>query len=294
MPMSPKQVWRLLKESFAEWNQDKASRLAAALAYYTVFSISPLLVLVIAIAGIFFDRAAAQQQIMNQVRSLMGPQGAEFIRTALENSSQPGSNSSLIATVVSLILLIVGATGVFVQLQDALNTVWNVEERPEEGFMAMLRKRILSFGMVLVIGFLLLVSLVVSALIAGFASGLNQTLPGMDTVVQVVNFALSFGITTLLFALIYKYLPDVEIAWRDVWFGAAVTALLFSLGKLLIGIYLGQSSFGSSYGAAGSVIIVLFWVFYSTQILFLGAEITQVFSRRFGSRIRPDQHAIRQ
>lgn len=292
--MSPKQVWRLLKESFQEWNQDKASRLAAALAYYTVFSLSPLLVLVLAIASLFFDQAAVRDQILAQAQNLMGQQGAEFIQSALENNSQPGSNSGLIATVVSVVLLLVGASGVFAQLQDALNTVWNVEERPDEGIMAVVRKRILSFGMILAIGFLLLVSLVVSALVAGLSQNLGQSVPGMEVVVQVVNFILSFAITTLLFALIYKYLPDVEIDWQDVWFGAAVTALLFSFGKLLIGLYLGQSSFASSYGAAGSVIIVLFWVFYSTQILFFGAEITQVFSRRFGSRINPDRHAVRQ
>ncbi|PSN13655.1 ribonuclease BN, partial [filamentous cyanobacterium CCP5] len=194
--MSPKQVWRLLKEAVQEWNRDKASRLAAALAYYTVFSLSPLLVLVLAIASLFFEQSAAREQIITQAQGLMGQEGAEFIQSALEGSSQPGSNSGLIATVISVVLLLVGASGVFAQLQDALNTIWNVEPRPEEGFMAIVRKRLLSFGMIVVIGFLLLVSLVVSALIAGFSQNLNQSLPGMETVVQVVNFMLSFAITT--------------------------------------------------------------------------------------------------
>lgn len=292
--MSPKQVWRMIKTAFREWNEDKASRLAAALAYFTLFSLAPLLILVIAIAGIFFDTASVRQEIMGQVQSLVGGSGAEFVRTVLDNANRPGGNSGWIASIISIVLLVVGATGVLNQLQMSLNTIWNVEARPDIGFMNIIRKRLLSLGMVIVIGFLLLVSLILSSLIAGFSDYLNTLTPGLDTIIQIVNFVISFGITTLLFAMIFKYLPDVIIAWGDVWFGAAATAILFSIGKVLIGLYLGNSSFSSSYGAAGSVIVLLVWVFFSAQILFFGAELTQVYGRRFGSKIQPNKYAVRQ
>jgi membrane protein len=188
----------------------------------------------------------------------------------------------------------VGATGVLTQLQLSLNTIWSVEARPDIGFLNLLRKRLLSLGMIIVIGFLLLVSLVISSVIAGFSDYLNTLAPSLDTIVQLLNFVVSFGITTLLFAMIFKFLPDVVITWGDVWFGSAATAILFSLGKFLIGLYLGNSSFGSSYGAAGSVIILLVWVFFSAQILFYGAELIQIYSRRFGSQIQPNRYAVRQ
>lgn len=292
--MSPKQVWRMLKTAFQQWNEDKAARLAAALAYYTLFSLAPLLILVIAIAGLFFDSAAVRQQIMGQVETLVGGTSADFVSTILDNANRPGNNSGIIASLISVGLLLVGATGVLTQLQLSLNTIWSVEARPDIGFLNLLRKRLLSLGMIIVIGFLLLVSLVISSMISGFSDYLNTLAPSLDTIVQVSNFAVSFGITTLLFAMIFKYLPDVVISWGDVWFGAAATAILFSLGKFLIGLYLGNSSFGSSYGAAGSVVILLVWVFFSAQILFYGAELTQVYSRRFGSQIQPNRFAMRQ
>ena len=292
--MSPKQIWRMLKTAFQQWNEDKAARLAAALAYYTLFSLAPLLILVIAIAGLFFDSAAVRQQIMGQVESLIGGTSADFVSTILDNANRPGDNSGTIASLISVGLLLIGATGVLTQLQLSLNTIWSVEARPDIGFLNLLRKRLLSLGMIIVIGFLLLVSLVISSMISGFSDYLNTLAPSLDTIVQVSNFAVSFGITTLLFAMIFKYLPDVVISWGDVWFGAAATAVLFSLGKFLIGLYLGNSSFASSYGAAGSVIILLVWVFFSAQILFYGAELTQVYSRRFGSQIQPNRFAMRQ
>ncbi|MBD1872905.1 YihY/virulence factor BrkB family protein [Nodosilinea sp. FACHB-131] len=290
--MSPKQVWRLLKEAFQEWNQDQASQLAAALAYYTLFSLAPLLILAIAIASLFFDNGAVRDQLMGQVESLMGGASADFVRTVLDNANRPGESSGWLASAISVVLLLVGATGVLSQLQLSLNTIWNLEARPGIGLIAQLRKRLLSLGMVIVIGFLLLVSLIVSSAISGFSGYLNTLMPGLDALVQFFNFVLAFGLTTLLFAMMFKYLPDAIIAWRDVWFGAAATAILFSVGKYFIGLYLGNSSFGSSYGAAGSVIILLVWVFYSAQILFYGAELTQVYSRRFGSQIKPNKYAV--
>jgi membrane protein len=241
--VSPKQVWRMLKDAFKEWNEDNAARLAAALAYYTLFSLAPLLILVIAIAGLFFDSGAVRQQIMGQVESLIGGASANFVSTVLDNANRPGDNSGLVASLISIVLLLVGATGVLNQLQMSLNTIWNVEARPDIGFFNLVRKRLLSLGMIIVIGFLLLVSLVVSSVIAGFSGYLNALAPSLDTLVQLLNFVVSFGITTLLFATIFKFLPDVLITWGDVWFGAAATAILFSIGKFLIGLYLGNSSF---------------------------------------------------
>lgn len=292
--MSPKQVWRLLKAAFQQWNRDKASRLAASLAYYTLFSLAPLLILVIAIASLFFDSSAVRDQLMEQIESLIGGTSADFVRTVLENANRPGGDSGWVASIISIVLLLIGATGVLTQLQMSLNTIWNVEARTDIGLMNLVRKRLLSLGMILVIGFLLLVSLVVSSLIAGLSSYLHTLTPGLDSFAQILNFIVSFSITTILFALIFKYLPDVLISWGDVWFGAATTALLFSLGKFLIGLYIGNSSFGSSYGAAGSVIILLVWIFYSAQILFFGAEVTQLYGRRFGSNIQPNKYAVSQ
>ncbi|MBD1915057.1 MULTISPECIES: YihY/virulence factor BrkB family protein [Cyanophyceae] len=290
--MSLKQVWRLLKQAFQEWNQDKASQLAAALAYYTLFSLAPLLILAIAIASLFFDNGAVREQLMGQVESLMGGASADFVRTVLDNANRPGENSGWVASAISVVLLLVGATGVLSQLQLSLNTIWNLEARPGIGLIDQVRKRLLSLGMVIVIGFLLLVSLIASSMISGFSGYLSMLMPGLDALVQFLNFVLAFGLSTLLFAVMFKYLPDAIIAWRDVWFGAAATAILFSIGKYLIGLYLGNSSFGSSYGAAGSVIILLVWVFYSAQILFYGAELTQVYSCRFGSQIKPNKYAV--
>lgn len=287
--MSPKQMWRLLKETVQEWQQDKASRLAAALAYYTVFSLAPLLVLVIAIAGSIFGTESARNQLTSQIQGLVGSSGAEVVTSALENASQPGANQGVIASAISIALLIFGASGVFVQLQDSLNTIWNVEPKPGQGIVYFIQKRLLSFSMILVIGFLLLVSLVVSTALAAFSGFLNQGLAGLS---WLLNFVISIGLITLLFAAIFKYLPDAKIGWKDVTVGAFITALLFNLGKYLLGLYLGNSSFASTYGAAGSLVVLLAWIYYSAQILFFGAEFTQVYARRFGSRIMPDKHAV--
>ncbi|HEY9878603.1 MAG TPA: YihY/virulence factor BrkB family protein [Leptolyngbyaceae cyanobacterium] len=287
--MTLKQTWRLLKEAFQEWQQDKASRLAAALAYYTVFSLAPLLILVIAIAGSIFGTESARDQLTGQIQGLVGPSGAEVVTSALENASQPGANQGAIASTVSIALLIFGASGVFVQLQDSLNTIWNVEPKPGQGIGYFIQKRLLSFSMILVIGFLLLVSLVVSTALAALSGFLDHWLAGLS---WLINFAISISLVTLLFAAIFKYLPDAKIRWKDVIVGALITALLFNLGKYLLGLYLGNSSFASTYGAAGSLVVLLAWIYYSAQILFFGAEFTQVYARRFGSRIVPDKHAV--
>ncbi|MDJ0692593.1 MAG: YihY/virulence factor BrkB family protein [Xenococcaceae cyanobacterium MO_188.B32] len=289
MQIRIRSTFRLLKESFYEWQQDKVSLLAAALAYYTVFSITPLLVMAIAIAGAVFGQDTARGEILEQINELVGEQGAQAIETALANANQPQLGS--IASIISVVMLLVGASGVFAQLQEALNTVWNVRAKPDGGIGEFLRKRLLSFGMVLAIGFLLLVSLIVSAILSGISKLEITLLPGLNPLWQLLNLGISFGLISLLFALIYKYLPDVRIRWQDVWVGAIITAFLFTFGKFLIGLYLGRGSLGSAYGAAGSLIVFLAWVFYSAQILLFGAEFTQVYARKYGRKIRPDSHA---
>ncbi|MBV9388983.1 MAG: YihY/virulence factor BrkB family protein [Chroococcidiopsidaceae cyanobacterium CP_BM_ER_R8_30] len=283
-------VWRLLKETFSEWSQDKAERMAAALAYYTIFSIAPLLVIVIAIAGLVFGQQAARGEIVRQIQGLVGSGGAQFIQTAIQNANKP--HAGIIATIISVVLLFLGGTWVFSGLQDALNTIWEVQPKPGRGVAGIIHDRFLPFAMLLGIGFLLLVSLVLSAGLSAATNLVGNVLPATDWLWHLANFIISFAIITLLFAMIYRILPDVRIAWSDVWIGAAITSLLFVIGKILLGIYLGRSSFGSTYGAAGSLVAILVWVYYSAQILFFGAEFTKVYARRYGSRIVPNDNAI--
>lgn len=288
--MKPKDILGLLKDTFTEWQEDKASRLAAALAYYTVFSLAPLLIIAIAIAAVVFGQEAAQGKIVNQLDGLLGLQGAEAVQEMIKNSSRE-TNQGTIATIISVGLLLFGASGLFGQLQDSLNTIWEVAPNPNRGVMGFIRDRFLSFSMVLGIGFLLLVSLMLSAGLSAVGNYFGHLLPGLPFI-QFLNFALSFGVVTVLFALIYRVLPDAKIAWGDVWIGAAITSLLFTVGKLLLGLYLGNGSVGSTYGAAGSFVVLLLWVNYSAQILFFGAEFTQVYANKYGSRIVPSKNAI--
>jgi membrane protein len=287
--LNPKTAFALTKDSAKAWSEDKASRLAAALSYYTIFSIAPLLVLAIAVAGLVFGREAASNQLFGEIRGLVGDQGAQAIQTMVQSVNQKGG--SLVATIVGIVTLLLGASGAFGQLQDALNTIWQVQPKPGLGIWGFLRARFLSFSMVLVIGFMLLVTLVVSAGLSALGHYLEGILPVPAAVMQLLNFAISFGVTTLLFTLIYKVLPDVTVRWRDVWIGGLVTALLFSIGRYLIGLYLGRGSVSSAYGAAGSLVIILLWIYYSAQILFFGAEFTKVFANRFGSHIKPSPYA---
>lgn len=289
--MKPKVIIELLKETFHEWQEDKASRLAAALAYYTAFSIAPLLVIAIAIAAIVFGEEAAQGQIASQLGTLVGKEAAEAIQAMLVSSSRQ-SGQGIIATVISIALLFFGASNIFTQLQDSLNTIWEVAPKPGRGIKGIVKDRILSFGMVLGIGFLLLVSLILSTVLATLGNYLGGIMPGLHFLWSVLNFLLSFGVITLLFALMFKFLPDVKITWGDVGIGAVITALLFTIGKTLISLYLGNSGVGSTYGAAGSLVVLLLWVNYSAQILFFGAEFTQVYANKYGSQIVPAKNAV--
>lgn len=270
-------LWQMLKEAVTEWIEDDASQLAAALSYYTAVSVAPLLVLIVVIVGLFLGEELAESQLLTQLRGAIGPEGALFLQTALENADQPTLAS--IAGILSSLTLLWSATNVFGQLQNSLNTIWDVEKKSSGGLWNTIRTRFLSFTLVLGIAFLLLVSLVISAALTTFIEWGNGILPGMDWLWQVVNLVVSFGVVVLLFAAIYKVLPDVQIAWRTVWLGATVTALLFTLGKFILSWYLANA--GSTYGAIGSLVVFLLWVYYSAQILFFGAEFTQVYARHY-------------
>lgn len=280
----------LLKQTFSEWNEDKAPLLAAALAYYTIFSLAPLLIIVIAIAGFVFGEEAVRGEIVGQIQGLVGREGAEVIQEMLKNAYHPGKG--IIATLIGFVTLLLGASGVFAQLQEALNIIWNVKPKPGRGIKGIIKDRFLSFTMVVGIGFLLLVSLVISTVLAAISNFLNHLFPDFSGVLHLVSFALSFAIVTFLFGMIYKVLPDVKISWNDVSIGAAMTALLFMVGQYLLGVYLGNSGFTSTYGAAGAFVVILVWIYYSAQILFLGAEFTQVYARTYGSQILPSNNTM--
>ena len=283
--LSPRTLRTLVKETYLRWSDDKVPRLGAALAYYTVFSIVPLLIIVIGIAGLVFGEEAAQTYIMAQIQSLIGPQSAEALEEMLKTANKPSYGFT--ATGLALVTLLVGASGVFAQLQDALNSIWKVEPKSGRGIVGLIKDRFLSFLAVLGTGFLLLVSLVVSAVLSAAGKFFSGWLPAPEAVLHAVNLVVSFAVITVLFAMIFKFLPDARIDWNDVWIGAALTSLLFTIGKFLISLYLGKADIGSAFGAAGSFVIVLVWVYYSSQLLLFGAEFTAVYADRFGSRILP-------
>jgi membrane protein len=284
----------LVIETIKEWQEDGAARLAAALSYYTTFSLAPLLVVVIAIAGMIGGRDAAQSLVMDQVEDLTGVEGREFVVSMIDNASS--SSAGVVASIIGTVTLLIAALGTFNELQKALNRIWDVEPKPIEGWGNRVKdfifKRLLSFSLLLGIGFLLLVALVVSAGLSAINEYLS-TIPLLSNLVlQILNLLISLGLITLLFALIFKFIPDIEISWRSVWLGAFITAVLFTVGKQLIGLYLGRSDIGNTFGAAGSLALIMIWVYYSSQILFLGAEFTQVFAKRYGNQARPDEHAV--
>jgi membrane protein len=289
--MKLKDLVELFKQTFTEWSEDNASRLAAALSYYAIFSLAPLLIIVISVAGLILgNQQTVQQDVLKQISNVIGPDTADFVKTLITNTRS--QNTGVIATVVGVVTLLVGATGAFNQLHQALNTVWEVTEAPESGIINVLKARFLSFTVVLGIGFLLLVFLIIDAGLAALGQFASNLIPGSELVWQGVNFLVSFGVVILLFAMIYKILPDVKIEWEDVWLGAAFTAFLFAVGKWVLGFYFSTVGVGSAYGAAGSLIVLLLWIYYSAQILFFGAEFTQVYANRYGSKIVPEEGAV--
>lgn len=277
-------AWDFLVETFGEWSEDRAPRLGAALAYYTVFSLAPILVIAIAIAGLVFGREAVQGQVLQQIEHLVGPQGAEAIR-AMVASAEQDEGRGIVATIFGVAALLFGASGVFGELQDSLNQIWDVKPKEGRGLWGTVKDRFFSFAMVLGVGFLLLVSQVIATALTAFGDLLGRFVP--EAALYAVNFTVSLAVVSAIFAVIFKVLPDAEIRWRDVIPGAVVTALLFGIGRYAIGLYLGTSGLSSAYGAAGSLVVVLVWVYYSAQILFFGAEFTRVWARRRGRAVAP-------
>jgi membrane protein len=288
-------VVQLVKQTFKGFSEDDCPTMAAALSYYTVFSLPPLLVLLLTILGAVLDPQDIQGTIETQMRDAMGAGGADQVRTILANADRPGAGG-LVPTILSLVALLLGATGVFGQLQAALNKAWNVAPDPEKGGIKnMLLKRVFGIGMVLGLAFILLVSLVVSAMLSAFGEQLGRFLPsGLSApVLEAINFVGSLAVISLLFGAIFKVLPDAEIGWRDVAVGAVVTGLLFVAGKFALGLYLGRSNPGEAFGAAGALALMLVWIYYSSMIVLLGAEFTQAWAERRGSGIVPEKGAVR-
>jgi membrane protein len=278
-----------LKETAAQWSKDDAARLAASLALYTLLSVAPLLVIAVSVAGLVFGAEAARGQISQQISTVVGPQAGKAIEGLVANANNP--SSGVLGTIIGTAVLLFGASGVFGELQSALNRIWEVKPKPGRGIMGTLRDRFLSFSMVMGVAFLLLVSLVVSAGLAGL-TGYFQTFVPMPALWHAFDMIVGLGLTTVLFALLFKVVPDVKISWRDVWVGGFATALAFSIGRIALAWYVGRSSTVSPFGAAGSLVALVVWIYYSAQILFMGAEFAQVYATRYGSRIVPTDNAV--
>jgi membrane protein len=274
------EAWDLIKRTVDEWQQDEAPRMGASLAYYSLFSLAPLLVIVIFIIG-FVYQGDTVGHIEKQMQSLVGADAAKTIAMAIHNAGTLGHG--IVATIVSFVVLSLGATGVFSELHTSMNKIWKVRRRQYGFILGVLKDKFASFTMVLGIAFLLLVSMIVSAVLSALTAYFSYLLPGADFLWHITDLVVSFGAVTLLFAMLFRYVPDERVTWKDVWIGAAATALLFDIGKLLIGFYIGKTSIGSMFGAAGSVVVILTWVYYSSQLVFLGAEFTHVYAKRHGS-----------
>jgi membrane protein len=281
--------WDLTKKAFAAWNNDNTFQLGAALAYYASFSISPLLVIALAVSSVFYS-GDSFSYIHSEIAGLVGDNAATAIAGAIASVRQ--SQHGLAATIISVVILFLGASGVFVQLQNSLNQIWGVKPKPGHFFRDFLKQRMLSFAMIIGVSFLLLVSLLLSAAVAAITAYFRYLLPGADFVWYALDAVVSFLLVVLIFAAIFKVLPDVHIDWEDVWAGAFITAILFTAGKFLIGFYLGRSGIGSAFGAAASTFVILAWVYYSSQILFLGAEFTKVYSEHHRFCVRPVRGAL--
>lgn len=283
-------MWEIVSATFNEWWNDNVFNMAASLAFYTIFSLAPILLISVGIASLVFNEAQAKQQIRQEIETLTGTEGGKVADQVFTHMID--IHQSPRAIVYGLLAVIIGSTAVFANLQSALNSMWHVQTRSDRSVIKdLLRVRLRSFGIVLAVGFLLLVSMVISAFINGLQAVLATHLQSVPWIWKILNVLISFAIITLLFAMIYKYLPDVKISWSDVMIGACITSVLFSVGKYFIGFYLGQVALGSAYGAAGSFVILLIWIYYSALICFFGAEFTQVYARRFGAQIRPEKHA---
>ena len=286
-----KAAWDVLKTTFKSFGDDKAMKLSASLAYYTVFSLAPLLIMIISLAGIFGREAALQNEIFTETKGLIGPKAADQLQDMVKNVALSGE--SKIALITGIVTLLIGATTVFIEMQDSLNMIWRVKPKPKKGWLAFLKNRLLSSSLIIGIGFLLIVSLAVNGAVVALMNVLAKVLPDITLVlINVANIAISFIVVAVLFAIIFKFLPDVKIGWKDVRGGALFTALLFIIGRFIIGLYISKSGTESTYGAAGSLIVILLWVYYSAAILYFGAEFTQVYAEKYGKHIRPASYAV--
>lgn len=286
-----KDLWKVILGSASAFSQDRALKYSASLAYSTIFALSPLLVLIISLASIFYGKDAIQGKLFSEINQLVGSDAANQIQILIEKSALSGG--STLSLIISIVVLMVGATAIFTEIQDTLNIIWRVRPKPKKGFQKLLINRILSFSMIISLGFLLVVSLVVNGIVAALSQRLSSIFPEITVLlVQVFNIFLTFSIITTLFAIIFKFLPDVKISWKDVRVGAIATALLFMLGRVLIGFYLQMAGTGSTFGAAGSLVVILTWVYYTAAILYFGAEFTQVYAEKFGGSIQPAEYAV--
>lgn len=286
--MNFKNILEFLKAIFAKWGQDDATRLAASLAFFAVLSLAPLLLVITAIIGLFFGEGAAQDRLVGQAEGIVGPEGAQVFRDILANAAEGGG---VTAGIIGFVGALFGASNVFIQLQTSLNKIWEVAPDPKGGIKRTIKKRLFAFAIVLGIGILLLASLLLTVVLTNLEALFNN-IPGSALIWQTLEIVIALGIFTLIFAVIFKVIPDVKVEWRDVWVGAAVTAVLFTIGRTLLGLYLGTGAGSSVYGAAGSLMVLLLWIFYSAQILFFGAEFTQVYSKVRGQAIAPDDDAV--
>jgi membrane protein len=282
-------MWTLLKQTFAKWSADRAQSQGAALAYFTIFSLAPLLVIVISVAGIVYGPEAVQGSLVKTIESFVGPGPATAIQELIKTTYHAKTG---LAMVISAVVSVIGASAAFVQLQDSLNLMWGVAPRPDRGVMGIIKDRFFSFVMVLCAGVLMLALLVASVVIATLGTYFANSIPGSETVWHLISEGFSFLVFTLIFAVLFKYVPDVKVPWRDVWAGAALTAALFVIGKVLIGLYIGKTGVASAYGAAGSLALLLIWVYYSAQIIFFGAEFTLTYAQQRGDAIEPEDNAL--
>lgn len=283
-------VWKSLKDAFSGFGDDKVTKLSASLAYYTGFSLAPLLVVIIAICGFFFGREAVQGTIDNQIQSFIGADAAKQVQDMIKNAAVSGKGT--ISTIIGVITLLIGATSIFGEVQDSINSIWGLKPKPKVGFMKTIQNRLLSFGLIGSLGFLLLVSLAATAVVEGLGDRLKAVLPDVTVVVfYIINLALNIGVVTTLFAVIFKVLPDAKIKWKDIWPGAIATSLLFLIGKFAISLYISKTNVGSTYGAAGSLAVIFVWIYYSAIILYFGAEFTKAYALNKGARIIPNEYA---
>lgn len=285
-----KRAWKVIVATFMGFISDNGLKLSASLAYYTIFSIAPLLVLILALISVFLRDPANREQLYVQIQHYMGLQASVQIKDVIKNYAiHSKSGAALISGVVILLL---GASSMFVEIQDSLNIIWRVKAKPKKGWVKLLKNRFLSFSLIASLGFLLLVSLVINIIVTALSNRIQHFFPGIDVLIYIINLALTFIVISILFAIIFKVLPDVKIAWKDVRSGAFFTALLFMLGQYLIGLYIQYFANSSAYGAAGSVIVILTWIYYTSAILYIGAEFTQVYAEASGSRIEPAEYAV--